>query len=250
MKYTNEQINTMYRSLPLDIREVIASVEYMDKVQAVGKKYKLMIDKTGALSEETGFVLMGLTPSKDFTKNIRERLEVSEDVALNIVNEINEQIFFAVRESLKKIFEERDAEGSSLLGGSLLEEKGSFLGKKEEEEMPSREDILREIEDKEHHNLPAVNKSELHLEAKLPSGIVKREKPAEMILIRPEQPQKESATPQAEAMKTMKGDILKSKMSGTVNLPKETIEISGSATPAKVKLPDVGKIDPYRERTA
>lgn len=282
MKYTNEQINTIYRSLPLDVREVIASVEYMDKVQAIGKKYKLMIDKTGTLSEETGFVLMGLTPSKDFAKNIRERLEVSEDVAVNIVKEINEQIFFAVRESLKKIFEKREeGEGSSLLAGSFLGKKekgwGSLLSKTEEktdEETLKREDILREIEDKEHHNLPSTNKTERHLEipfpseivnleAKLPSEIapsgqavfqnqktaddIKKEKPLE-INFQPEQIQKKPPILQEEALRTMPKDIIKAKMGGTVSVPKETVEIEDAVSPPKAKLPDVGKIDPYREQ--
>ena len=254
MQYTNEQIYSIFKSLPLEIKEVITSVEYTDGVRAIGKKYKLMIDRVGDLSEETWFVLMGITPSKNFTKNIQKRLGISEDVAVNIAKDINEKIFSAVRESLKKIFEKRDAEGGSLLGKT---------GGKAEEEILNREDILREIEDKEHHNLPTVNKQELHLEASPPSEIgaqvsfqnqkmadsAKRDKPAEMIVIRPEQPQRQPAMPQGEAMKTMKGDIFKNKMSGIVNMPRETIEINDAKTPAK-KLPsDISnKIDPYREK--
>ena len=99
----------------------------------------------------------------------------------------------------------------------------------ETEEMLKREDILREIEDKEHHNLPMVNKSELHLEAKLPSEIasfqnqkmtdeIKREKPAE-INFQPEQIPKKMLVSQDEAIKTMPKDIFKAKMGGTVSVP-------------------------------
>ena len=276
MKYTNEQISKIYKSLPLDIREVIASVEYMDSVQAIGKKYKLLIDKVGVLSEETGFVLMGITLSKDFAKNIRERLEVSEDVAINIVKEINEQIFSVVRESLKKIYEERAGEDSSLLeenekdGGSLL--AGSVLGKTEEkagEEELNREDILRDIEDGEHHNLPMINKSELHLETKRPSEVEIVEKPVDAdgnqgnqtafqnaesntnaVIINPtkyQSPQKPSV-PREDIVRTMEKDIFKTKMGGTVSVPKETIVINDSVPQPKTKQPSMDKkVDPYRE---
>ena len=79
---------------------------------------------------------------------------------------------------------------------------------------------------------------------------IKREEPAE-INFQSEQVQKETSAKQEqeEAIKTMPKDIVKAKMSGTVSVPKETVEINDANAPAK-KLPsDVGnKIDPYREK--
>lgn len=268
MKYTNKQIRTIYESLPLDIREVIASMEYTEKIQTISKKYKLMIDKTGTLSEETGFVLMGITKPQDFVNNIQNRLEVSRDVAMGIAEEINAQIFYELRESLKQI---------------LIKKTENFEDEKEEN--LNREDILREIEDKEHHTPPTVNAvstPELRLEVLPPSELVVKqpdeimiptenthmetkrlsevsfqkpvtektqtEKPAE-IITPAEQTQKQDLTSQTEVRLETKrpslNNIIKDKMGGMVNIPKETVVINDEVSPTKTNST---KVDPYREQ--
>ena len=264
MYESKEILKNQFKKLPKDIQDAILAVDLRSKMQFITKKNNLHIDQAETLENEAVFVMLGLEHPGNLVANIAKHVEVSEEKAEAIAEDLNREIFLKVRESLKKIFEERDEmAGSSFLAGSLLEKTEEKESKTEADETLKREDILREIEDKEHHNLPAVNKQELHLETPFPSEIseqvsfqnqkmadnIKREEPAEMIVIRPEQPQRQPAVPQAEAMKTMKGDIFKNKMSGTVNMPRETIEINDAKTPAK-KLPsDISnKIDPYREK--
>ena len=270
MYESKEILKNQFKKLPKDIQDAILAVDLRSKMQFITKKNNLHIDQAETLENEAVFVMLGLEHPGNLVANIAKHVEVSEEKAEVIAEDLNREIFLKVRESLKKIFEKRDAEESSLPeegnegGGSLL--AGSLLGKREEKETDEtlkRENILREIEDKEHHNLPTVNKQELHLETPFPSEIseqvsfqnqkmadnIKREEPAEMIVIRPEQPQRQPAVPQAEAMKTMKGDIFKNKMSGTMNVPKETIEINYAEPPAKAKRPNIGgEFDPYREK--
>ena len=264
MNYSEQILKARFEQLPEDVRSAITATPWNEKLKQISDKHNLHIDQAGHLGEETAIVMFGLDHTDNLVANIAKHVEVSEEKAEAIAEDLNREIFLKVRESLKKIFEERDERaGGSFLAGSLLGKTEEKESETETDETLKREDILREIEDKEHHNLPAVNKQELHLEARPPSEIsaqvsfqnqkmadsAKRDKPAEMIVIRPEQPQRQPAMPQGEAMKTMKGDIFKNKMSGTVNMPRETIEINDAKTPAK-KLPsDVGnKIDPYREK--
>jgi len=264
MYESKEILKNQFKKLPKDIQDAILAVDLRSKMQFITKKNNLHIDQAETLENEAVFVMLGLEHPGNLVANIAKHVEVSEEKAEAIAEDLNREIFLKVRESLKKIFEERDEmAGSSFLAGSLLEKTEEKESKTEADETLKREDILREIEDKEHHNLPAVNKQELHLETPFPSEIseqvsfqnqkmadnIKREEPAEMIVIRPEQPQRQPAMPPGEAMKTMKGDIFKNKMSGTVSVPKETVIIDDPKATIKKTTPDVDKkIDPYREQ--
>lgn len=103
MEYTDEQILEMYKKLPEDLRNAIFSVEMTEAVKKIGEKYQLAIDKIGALGNETGMVMLGVTHSRDFIVNLGNRLNVDKETARKIADEINTQIFSKVRESLKKI---------------------------------------------------------------------------------------------------------------------------------------------------
>lgn len=277
MDETKEILINQFNKLPKDVQDAILSVNLRSKMQFITKKNNLHIDQAEALENETVFVMLGLEHPANLVANIAKNLEVSEEKAAAIAGNINDEIFLKIRESLKKIFEERKEEGEEkkgiFLGGSLSADEAGLSDKKDEgtaekEGTLKREDILRDIEDKEHHNLPAINKTELHLEARPPSEIVEKtvNLPGEQVSFQnaennakiarqgeiktqTQQMQKPPVVPQAEAIKTMKNDIFMNKMSGTVNLPKETIEIN-DFLPKLTKKPasDSGKkIDPYRE---
>lgn len=103
MDYTAEQITEKYNSLPKDVRSAIESAEVSKKVSALAQKYKLHIDMADELSDEVGLVMLGLTHPQDFMGNLKRRLEIPEDMARDLVADINEQIFSPIKESLKKI---------------------------------------------------------------------------------------------------------------------------------------------------
>ena len=308
MNYSEQILKARFEQLPEDIREAIIATPWKNKLAQIASKHNLHIDQEGHLGEETIIVMFGLDHPDNLVYNISKHVEVSEEKAEEIAEDLNNEIFLKIRESLKRVIEEREEEGEgennkSFLVDSLSPDKAGLLGGKkeetrEEEEILNREDILRDIEDKEHHNLPSINKSELHLEARLPSGIVKKtvnlpseqvsfrnmtndvktEKPAEIkplrnsaelereqkifekvnrsaeqydtankINIRTEQTQKQPAS--AEAIRTMEKDIFKLKMSGTVSVPKETVEVNDFLPKLSKKPASDGDraMDPYRE---
>ncbi len=89
--------------LPQDLREAIFSVDSENVIEAVAKKYGLAMDKMGALADEVGLLMMGLSHPKDFVANLQKRLGANEETTKKIAEEINAQIFSKVKESLKKI---------------------------------------------------------------------------------------------------------------------------------------------------
>lgn len=100
---SNEQLLAKYQSLPNDLQEAILSVDTATIIHEVGTKHKLMIDKVGGLADETGLVMLGFTHPKDYITNLSERLKVDREIAKEIAEEINSQVFFPIREHLKKI---------------------------------------------------------------------------------------------------------------------------------------------------
>lgn len=102
-EYTDEQILEMYENLPEDLKGAIFSVEMTEAVKKIGEKYQLAIDKIGALGNETGMVMLGVTHSRDFIPNLASRLNMDKETARKIADEISSLIFSKVRESLKKM---------------------------------------------------------------------------------------------------------------------------------------------------
>ncbi len=100
---TEEQIIEKYEKLPEDLKKAIFSVEMTEAVKRIGGEYQLHIDKIGALGNETGMVMLGVTHPRDFIPNLSQRLGVDKETARKIAEEVNAQIFVKIRESLKKI---------------------------------------------------------------------------------------------------------------------------------------------------
>ncbi|MEK7596369.1 MAG: hypothetical protein AAB564_02385 [Patescibacteria group bacterium] len=112
--YTREELEEKYKHLPPEIEEAIFNVGLDKTLEEIGKKYKLRIDQLGILANETRLVMLGLTHPKDFINNLAERLELNEETAKNIAQEINQRIFHEIREELKKMHSINEAADSKL----------------------------------------------------------------------------------------------------------------------------------------
>src|SRR3989338_6130993 len=147
--FTEEQIAKMYDNLPEDLKDAIFGLEMNEIVERIGREKQLNIEQIGDLANETGMVMLGVTHPNEFIGNLAERLEVDKEKARAIAQEINEQIFKKVRDSIRKIHNMRE-------------------GAKEQENVDvghsvsniNRSDILKEIE-KEHtkeNDVPEIMK--------------------------------------------------------------------------------------------
>jgi len=103
MKYTKAELYEKYENLPDDVQEAFLSINTYNTIKKIVDKYKLHIDQSGMLSEEIGFVMLGVTRPEDFLSNIQQKLGTTIEVAGEIVKDINVEIFFPIRASLKEI---------------------------------------------------------------------------------------------------------------------------------------------------
>ncbi len=109
MKYTAEQLNSKFESLPKELQDAITSEETLNKIEGIGKKHSLMLDKVSELADETGLIMIGLTKSNEFVKNLCDRMEIDPAKATEIAKDINTEILDSIRVSLRKIQEEAES---------------------------------------------------------------------------------------------------------------------------------------------
>lgn len=104
--YSEEQLNTAFERLPVDIQEAIADAETEKKVAAIGRRHALHIDQIGLLADETGLVMLGLRHPQDFIKNLTQHLGIAPTEAETIAQEINTEVLAGLREAIKTLAEE------------------------------------------------------------------------------------------------------------------------------------------------
>ncbi len=105
-----DKLAEKYKTIPPDVREAISSTEVAVKIEDIAKEQGLLLDKADVLAEETALVMLGLSNPSNFVSTLRRKLGVSEKTAIQIANEINDQVFKEIRESLRKLYEERKEE--------------------------------------------------------------------------------------------------------------------------------------------
>lgn len=163
--FTEEQISQMYDNLPEDLKEAIFGVEMSNIVEKIGRKHTLNIEQIGDLANETGMVMLGVTHPDEFIINLTDRLKIDKEKSRTIAQEINEQIFKPVRDSLRKIhnIREEEEQNQDKVSETLKDKTG-------------REDILNEIE-KDHSKenaVPDIMKGDINpFEEKMKEGVFK-----------------------------------------------------------------------------
>ena len=95
-----------------DVRKAIESVDFDSHIQEVGKKHQLHVDQVGALEDEVLMVMLGFTPLESFGDHVAAQLKVSPQAAQSIVQDVNQNVFLPVRESLKSFTAKKKGEAA------------------------------------------------------------------------------------------------------------------------------------------
>jgi len=106
MIYTNEQLFEKYEKLPRDVQEAILDINTSGVLQTISKENNLTTEQLGALADETGLLMLGLTHPNNFISNLTQRLAIDKELTRKVAHQVNEQIFSKIRESLRKMYEE------------------------------------------------------------------------------------------------------------------------------------------------
>lgn len=159
--YDAKQFREIYSKLPEELKDAISSADTSERIIEIGTKHKLTVDKIGLVGNETARVMLGMTHPNHFIANLSDRLGIDKQKSRDIANDINEQIFKKVRDSLRKIHGITDKGEEEKAPQSLVPQ--AVDGILPSEPMEHREDILKEIEkdhavESEHNDIPAILK--------------------------------------------------------------------------------------------
>jgi len=103
-KYSKEKLWSLYQELPKKLKEIIFSEETANSIKQACLNVNLDKEKTIKVAENTGYVLMGLLYPESFQKNLIEEIGIEKNKAKRIFQEINNSIFFPVKDFLEKMY--------------------------------------------------------------------------------------------------------------------------------------------------
>lgn len=221
-----------YDSLPKDIKNAIDSNDIFTKVQAIGKKHLLHIDKVDALANAIGSVMLGYVHPDDFVDVVESDVGVNTQEAIQIATEVNVEVFIPIRSSLMKMYAEpenpvRNEVSKPQFGNMINPSKPaptpSFNTTKLSEAI-KKTNILGEIENPS----PSV-----------PMIPVKKEPEIEI----KRGPQK----PWESAKNEIAQNFITSKLSSPMSMPTQRTELQEKKPPAPMIQPKNSGSDPYRE---
>jgi hypothetical protein len=106
-KLTGEQFESLYKQLPEELKEALSSVKTGDNILAVCEENGLG-EEFPNLMDCASRVLLGILPVKNFEETLKNDLQIEEDTAKKISQEISRLIFYPVRPFLENIYEEEN----------------------------------------------------------------------------------------------------------------------------------------------
>ncbi len=244
-----DKIKEYLAKLPIDIKNIIYSLDYPKLLQEIVKKNRLLIDQAGKLEIETTLALAGLTQLKDYTDSLSKELGITKEKASEIAHDVDEMIFKNIRESLRKINNEEESFVDNLEEGIKVPEVSAE---------PSREDVISGIENPKDlrqkedsvsiSSLKSNNQPEVFATENFKGIEIRKDNLPEI----PPEAMLPAKIPGKIAVETYHQNIspveniIQSKNSSPVVVPREKIVIT-----EKTKLPEITptikKVDPYRE---
>lgn len=104
---TQNQIEQRLAELPQDVRDAVLSAQLGEHVREIGQRHALHIDQAGVLEDEVMLVMLGFFKPEDFSNQIAAQLRIPAADADAIAQEVNQQIFLPIRESMKRFAESK-----------------------------------------------------------------------------------------------------------------------------------------------
>jgi len=98
-----QEFREHYNNLPSELQEEIFSEFTAQKIARIVVRNSATRHMS-EIARLTGRVLLGVLPPNRFISALAEHLEIDKQIAADIAQDINREIFFHVRESLKELY--------------------------------------------------------------------------------------------------------------------------------------------------
>lgn len=103
-----QAIQQRFGELPEDVKKAVQSAEVQKSIQSIGAAKGLHIDQMGALEDETLMVMLGFVEPAQFPARLVENLHISKETAQGIVDDLSQQVFQPIRESMRAFMESKE----------------------------------------------------------------------------------------------------------------------------------------------
>ncbi|MCX6717207.1 MAG: hypothetical protein NTU76_00840 [Candidatus Taylorbacteria bacterium] len=247
-----DKIKEYLAKLPIDIKNIIYSLDYPKLLQEIVKKNRLLIDQAGKLEIETTLALAGLTQLKDYVDSLSKELGITKEKASEIAHDVDEMIFKNIRESLRKINSEEEE--------SFVDNLEEGIKVPEVSAEPSREEVISGIENPKDLRQKEDSVSISSLKSNNPPEAFATENFKGIEIRKDNLPEISPEAilpvkiPGKIAMETYHQNIspveniIQSKNSSPVVIPREKIVITEKTKLPEITMtPTIKKVDPYRE---
>lgn len=102
-QFTSEEVQARFERLPPEIQEAVTSTDVHERIRSIGQKHDLRVDQIGALVDEIGLVMLGFQKSSSFIPDLMKELNIPRKQAEEIVEDVNTEIFTAIRSQLREM---------------------------------------------------------------------------------------------------------------------------------------------------
>lgn len=106
MNYPKEIFKDIYRSLPEELKNIVATPEISNINDEIAQKHKLNDEQRLSLGDEITMRLMGITTRNAFPENLKNRLQIKDEEILTILEDINSKILSKISEKVSIAQEE------------------------------------------------------------------------------------------------------------------------------------------------
>lgn len=98
----DKKLDERFNNLPKEVQSAIKESGYQVNLYSIADKYRLDIEQMGILEEITTKVMLGIIHPDKYEEELVYKIKIPREDILNLVKEINENIFKNIREILKK----------------------------------------------------------------------------------------------------------------------------------------------------
>ncbi len=106
---TKEEIKKKFSVLPKKIQAALYSPEMISLLEEIGKKHNLHIDKVEYLMLAVEDVMVGAVRADQFIDHVAKELELPQEEAEKIAQEVDQQIFENIRDAIKSLSHKKEA---------------------------------------------------------------------------------------------------------------------------------------------
>ncbi len=100
MTYSKEIIKKIYRSLPDELKQIVATEETSAINNNIAKAYNLNSQQRLEMGDEITMRLLGITSKEVFATNLGSRLKIDSEIAQKIANDVKTRILAKIPEKI------------------------------------------------------------------------------------------------------------------------------------------------------